>query len=367
MKNNINNDNNYNGEMHMAWDEPPKNTGDKDPWGNPRKKQNNNDGPPDFDELLKGLGKLFGGGGSSSGGNKDGQDFSKSLAIVLSLALVVILAFVLAKGFYKVNQREQAVVLRLGEFHTIKNAGLNYAIPFIETVEIVDITSLKTVKVAREMLTQDGNVISVEIEVQYRSAGSKEWVLNVENPTLLLGLLTESAQRHVVGDNKMDFLMTNGKTEFAFDVKERLQADLDSYNTGILIDSVNLLDINPPAKVKDSYDEVLRAGEERVRLNNDAEKYKSRIIPEAEGAATKELEDANAYKNRIVEEAIGEARRFELLYSQYILAPEVTRERLYLETVEKIYAKSSKVIISTKQGNNMMVLPLDQLFKNKGK
>ncbi|BCE01724.1 membrane protease subunit HflK [Marinicellulosiphila megalodicopiae] len=353
----------------MAWDEPPKNEGDKDPWGNPRKKPNNNDGPPDFDEFLKGLGKLFGGGGSngSGGGKNDNPDFGKSLALVLSLAIVVFTGFVFAKGFYKVDEREQAVVLRLGKFHSIANAGLNYAIPFFDTVDVVDFQTIESIKIAKSILTKEGNVISVEVEVQYQRSGVKEWVLNVQSPEQLLQLLTESAQRHVVGDTVMDDLMTGRRAEFAFQVKSRLQEDLQKYQTGVNIYQVNVLDVGPPPKVKDSYADVLRAREERVKLKNDAQRYRSRIIPEAQGAATQQLQEALAYKNRIVEEAKGDAARFESLYEQYALAPAVTRERLYLETVEQIYSESNKVIISAKEGNNMMVLPIDQLIKNNQK
>jgi len=323
-------------------------------------RKKNNEGPPDFDEFLKGISGLFGRGKGKKGSSQNGGG-----GLILLVVIILGLGYLGANSAYSVDQQEQGVVLRLGKFNpeSIAEPGLNFKIPFIDSVELVNVTAIQRVAVSKDSLTSDNNVISVDIEIQYRTNNAADWVLNVQNPRTLLSLLAESAQRHVVGGTDMDTLMTDGRALFAQEVKERLQFDLKQYAIGVEIAQVNVLDVDPPNEVKDAYADVLRAREERVQLNNEAERYESKIIPEAEGQAAKMKQESLAYKNRLIEEAKGEAQRFDSLYAQYVLAPEVTRQRLYLETIEKVYAESSKVIVGTSDSNSMMYLPLDQLMK----
>lgn len=339
----------------MAWNEPPKGD-DKDPWGNKRKQ---NDGPPDLDELFKSLNKKLNQwfGGSN---NNQGSGIGMLLA-----AIIVLAAFLGYDSVYIVDAQEEAVVLRLGKYNETQTAGLNWKIPFIDSVTKVNVSRLESYRKNSEILTKDENIVNVEIEVQYRAEDPMLFVLSVQNPAEILRLSTESAKRHVVGTTSMDEVISTGRERFGIEVKERLQKYLDDYQTGIQISKVTIEDVKPPSQVEGAYQDVIKAKEDEIRLKNQADAYRNEVVPIAEGKAIRQIQDAEAYKAKVVSEAQGDASRFLALYNEYKLAPEVTKDRMRLDTLSRVYEKSSKVIMDVEGGNNMMYLPLDQLIKNR--
>ena len=338
----------------MAWNEPGggKNN-NQDPW-----RGKNDQGPPDLDEVLKKLQERFGGllGGGKNGG-KGGGGFG--LIIVLLVVAVVIYG---ASGFYRVEQAENAVVLRFGKLHETVGAGLHWNPPLIDTVRKIDVIQVNSFNMNATMLTEDQNLVSIGLVVQYKVSNPTDYFLEANNPQEALRHSTESALRHVVGGTKMDSVITEGRGAMAIDVRTRLQEYLNRYRTGIDVTKVNIEDAHPPDEVKAAFDDVIKAKEDEERVQNEAETYANGIIPEARGQAKRMGQEALAYKSEVVERAKGEAGRFVKILTEYNKAPEVTRRRLYLETMEQVYANTSKVVIDVKGGNNMMYLPLDKMM-----
>lgn len=339
----------------MAWNEPGGGK-DNDPWGG------NNQGPPDLDEALKKLqerlNSLF--GGKKSGGDS-GNDFHLSagaLGIVGVLAAVVWGLF----GFYQVDQQERAVVLRLGVYHETVMPGLRWNPPLVDEVNKINVTKVRGIASRGQMLTEDENIVDVALSVQYTVSSPADFLLKVKSPELSLEHALESSLRHVVGSSKMDQVITEGREQIAIDTQQRLQGYLDTYQSGILVAKVNIEDAQAPSQVQDAFDDVTRAKEDRERLKNEAEAYANGIIPEARGAAQRQLEEAQAYKEQVVARAQGEAQRFVNLYDEYRKAPRVTRERLYIDALEAMYSDATKVMVDVDGGNNMMYLPLDKLM-----
>lgn len=341
----------------MAWNEPGNN--DKDPWGGNRNR-GNNDGPPDLDEVLKKtFGKLFGGGGS--GGSKNNGDGAASLVIIVVLLAMV--AFYAYKGAGVVNEQEKAVVLRFGKFSDIIGPGFRWNPPFIDKVFTENVTRVRTWSTTEQMLTQDLNIVDIKVSVQFTILSAKDFVLNVKNPELSLQQATNSALRHVVGSTKMHQVLTEGRGLVAIEIQQRLQDYLDSYTTGILVEKVNVEDTNPPKEVQGAFDDVIKAREDEERYKSEAQAYANDKVPRAEGRAKRMMAEAQAYAQKVEAEAMGEAERFTLLLTEYKKAPEVTRQRLYLDAMESVLSKSSKVLIDVDGGNNMMYLPLDKLMQ----
>ncbi|MBU3068332.1 FtsH protease activity modulator HflK [Aestuariicella sp. G3-2] len=339
----------------MAWNEPGGNN--QDPWGGKR----GNDGPPDLDEALKKfqekLGGIFGGGnngGSSQGGGLSGS----AIGFILVVVAVVYGLF----GFYQVNEQEKAVILRFGVYSGTADAGLHWNPPLVDNVTKVNVTKVRSHSTRGEMLTQDLNIVEVNLSVQYRIGDAKSFVLRVRDPEASLAQAMDSALRHVVGSTEMHEVLTEGREQMAIDVQTRLQDYLNVYETGIEVDKVNVEETTPPREVQAAFDDVNKAREDEERLKNEAQAYANGIIPEARGAAQRVIEEAMAYREQKVAEAEGEAKRFEQLLSEYKKAPEVTRERLYLEAVQDVMASSSKVLVDVKGGNNMLYLPLDKMM-----
>lgn len=337
----------------MAWNEPGK---DNDPWGG----RNNNDGPPDLDEALKAFQKklsgLFGGGGGGkSGGSGLGGGF---ITVVIVLA---ILAYGVA-GVYFVDAKERAVVLRLGAFSDIKDAGMQWNAPLLTQVFIENVTEERQYPTQGLMLTEDESIVELPITVQYNIIDVKAFVLNVRNPDISLQHATDSALRHVVGSTQLNQVLGEGRAKIADEVKLRLQRYLDSYGTGIYVRSVNLQEGRPPEEVRDAFDDVIKAKEDQQRMINEAQAYFNEVIPEARGRAQRVLEEAAAYKAEVVAHAEGESQRFEKLLAEYQKAPEVTRSRLYLDAMENIMGSASKIMMDVEGGNNMMYLPLDKMI-----
>ncbi|WHI44548.1 FtsH protease activity modulator HflK [Microbulbifer sp. EKSA008] len=338
----------------MAWNEPGGNN--KDPWGGGGNR--NNGGPPDLDELLRKiqqkLGGLFGGGGS---GSPSGDSVKFPWVLVIGLAVLIYGGL----GIYQVNANEQAVVLRLGKYHSTESAGLHWNPPLIDNVTKVNMTEVRTERTTGQMLTEDANIVEVVLTVQWQVGDAESFVLRVRDPVKSLQEATDSALRHVVGSLTLNGVISQNRTQVSADTQERLQEYLDLYQTGIRIDVVNLTDAKAPREVQDAFDDVTKAREDEVRLQNEAQADANQIIPVARGQAQRIIEEAEAYKARVIESARGEAVRFEKLLAEYERAPEVTRERLYLDAVQDVMANTSKVMVDVEGGNNMMYLPLDKL------
>jgi len=350
----------------MAWHEPGNNSNNsnkQDPWS---KRPSSNDGPPDLDEALRKIqdafSEIFGGGKKSSNksNNGNGNNYSPKLAIFVML--VVVASFWLYKSVYVVDEQEQAIVLRLGKYHRTVGPGLNIYFPPFERKFQENVTRERSYSKQGQMLTEDENIIEVPLTVQYKIVNLKDFVLNVDNPELSLQLSTDSAVRHVVGSTSMDKVLTEGREEMSDEVKLRLQGFLDNYGTGITITQVNLQSTAAPKDVQKAFDDVIRAREEEQQSKNHAESYANGVIPEARGKAQRMREEASAYRDEVIAQAQGEAERFNKLFAEYKKAPEVTRQRLYLETMQEVMQNSSKVLITSEQNNNLMMLPLDKVI-----
>jgi len=333
----------------MAWNEPG---GGKDPWGG----NGGGDGPPDLDEALNKLrariDKIFGGSGS---GGKGG---SGNLLVIVAVVLIAGWGLF---GFYQVDEKEQAVVLRLGKYSDTVGAGLHWRPLLIDRVYKERVTEERQYSSRGQMLTKDENIVEMPLTVQYNINNVKDFVLNVKSPELSLRHATDSALRHVVGSSTLDEVVSTGRGQIALEVKERLQRYLDSYGAGILVRKINIQEAKPPAEVKAAYDDVIKAREDQERLVNEAQSYANGVIPEARGKAQRQIEEAHAYREQVVAEAEGEASRFQALLAEYQKAPEVTRQRLYLDAVQDVMSKSSKVLVDVEGGNNMLYLPLDKI------
>lgn len=351
----------------MAWNEPPGGNNDQDPWGN-RNRGRNNDGPPDLDDLFKQLnGKLnkWLGGGSKKGGGNNSSGSGGNFASLIALALVALVAFTIYNSAYTVDESERAVVLRLGEFHSISQPGLHLKIPFVDQIaDKINVTQVREYSLSTAMLTADENIVEVSMTVEYRAADARSYVLNVRDPQSTIAHAAESALRHVVGSARLEQVLTNGRDQVQALVKERLQNYLDVYDVGIRLDQLKITDALPPTAVQDAFDDVIKAREDQQRLVNEAQAYSNQIVPVAQGQAERQLAEAEAYRQEVVAKATGESNRFLALLEEYGKAPEITRQRLYLDTLQEIYSNSSKVLMDVEGGNNMMYLPLDQLRRN---
>ena len=327
----------------------------KDPWGR-------NDTPPEIDEVIKKVRQriesIFGGGSS---GDSSGGGFSlKSLPLILG---VLVLLWVGA-GIYQVEQAERSVVLRLGKFQEIKGPGLRWNPPIIDAWEIVDVVRVRPHRHDALMLTKDENIVDVTVSIQYQIADPQKYVLDISDADASLVQATESALRHVVGGSIMDDVLTTGRELIAQEVKTRLQRYLNKYNTGLEVVIVNIEDSSPPNQVQEAFDDVIKAREDEVRARNEAETYANGLVPEARGQAQRMLQDAEAYKEQVISEAEGDATRFNLLLSEYQKAPDVTRNRLYLDSIQGVMSNSSKVMIDVEGGNNILYLPLDKIAES---
>jgi membrane protease subunit HflK len=341
----------------MAWNEPGGgNNKPKDPWGG------GDQGPPDLDEALKKLQEKFGGlfGGKSSGGagGSGGAGVSGGLIGVLITGAVVVWALM---GFYQIDQQERGVVLRFGKFLETVQPGLQWNPPLIDEVTKVNTTKVRAASFREIMLTQDENIVEVNLSVQYVIDNPTDFVLKVRDPERSLQHASQSALRHVVGGTGMNMVLTEGRAQIGIEVKQRLQDYLNMYETGISVTTVNVDESKPPSQVQAAFDDVIKAREDEERVKNEAQAYANGIVPEARGAAQRQIEEANAYMEEVIANALGEADRFNKLLTEYKKAPEVTRERLYLDALQGVYSNTNKVMVDVEGGNNMMYLPLDKL------
>ena len=329
----------------MAWNEP----GNKDPWG---RNKNNSSLDGVFKDFKKTIDDLFGSGSSVPPSPK------KSAGLLSG----IILAIYFLSGIYIVNDGERGVVLQFGSFNEITMPGPHWIPRFIQSVEIVDVSKIRSVQQKAVMLTEDENIVSISFAIQYDIKDASDFIFNLREPDITVSQAGESAIREVMGQNTMDFIITEGRTKVAEDTKGLLQNVLDIYGAGVNVQSLNILEAQPPEQVQDAFSDAIKAREDEQRYINEAEAYRNEIIPLARGQAKQMLEQAIAYKVKLINAAEGEASRFTQLYSEYKKAPAVTKERLYLEAVESVLSNSSKVMIDVEGGNNMMYLPLDQLI-----
>lgn len=331
----------------MAWNESGKG---KDPW----KGSNGEQGPPDLDEVVRNLQRkltgMFGGGGGSFA----------SLGLV---AIILVLGW-LATGVYKIDEAERGVIMRFGEFTETTMPGLRWHLPWpVESVEKVNVSKIRSFPNKSLMLTADENIVDVDLTVQYRAADANAYLFNVRDPEQTLKDVAESAIREVVGKSGMDFVLGEGRSEIAQRTRKLIQETLDQYGTGIEVTSVNVRDAQPPEQVQAAVEDAIKAREDKERFRLEAEAYSNDILPRARGEAVRRLEEAEGYKEQVVADAQGETARFLALLTEYEKAPQVTRQRLYLQTIEAVLKDANKVIIDVQNGNSLMYLPLDKLIE----
>ncbi len=358
----------------MAWNEPGGNGNNQDPWSGGGRGGNGgggnrggNQGPPDLDDALRKLqekmNNIFGGGGgggsSKSSGGKGG---SVGVGFILLLLAVVVGGWV-AMGFYTVNEQERVVILRLGKYHDTVMPGLRWNPPLVDQRFSVNVTRVESKDHRALMLTEDENIVDVALKVQYKISDPKDYVLRVRDPEVSLAHATESALRHVVGTSEMHFILTEGRAILGNQVQDRLQGYMEDYGTGLLISKVNIESTSAPSQVQAAFDDVIKAREDEQRVKNEAESYANGIVPEARGQSQRLLEEANAYREEVIARSEGEANRFMQLLTEYQKAPVVTRERMYLDAVESVMSKATKVLMDVKGGNNIMYLPLDKIVE----
>lgn len=342
----------------MAWNEPGDNE-DKDKWGRRKDEQ----GPPDLDEVFRGLqnklNKFFGGGKSPKLPDGEGMGWP-AIAFILLFLLGIWSLF----GLYIIQPAEQGIETRFGQYKRTTTQGWHWHIPFpIESVQKVNVDQYRTVQHKALMLTKDENLVNIELVVQYKILDAKAYLFNVVNPDETLHQSTESALREIVGTSLMDDILTKERDRVAADTKGLIQEIIDRYKAGLTVTSVNMQDAQPPEEVQDAFDDVIKAREDKERSKNKAEAYANEIVERAGGTADRLREEANAYKAQITERAKGETQRFLSILAEYEKAPEITRQRLYLETMESVLSSTSKVLLDVEQGNNLTLLPLDSLWR----
>ena len=349
----------------MAWNEPGGgNQGDKDPWG-----KRDDQGPPDLDEafrkLQNNLSEMFGGkkGGGAGSGGGSAPAFSKNIFALVLLVLLAVWGFA---GIYTIDQQESGVVLRFGKVQDeVLRPGLHWNPPLIDKVLSTNVTRVRSRPHDSEMLTEDENIVIVKMSVQYVVSDVSEYLLRVHDPDESLYQATESALRHEVGSSLMNQVLTEGRAELGDRVKVRIQDYMNRYRTGIEVTQVNIDETAPPDAVRAAFDDVIKAREDEVRVRNEASAFSNQVIPEARGEAQRLIEESLGYKERVIAQARGEAERFNKLYAEYKIAPEVTRERIYLDTIESVMSNSTKVMVDVEGGNNMLYLPLDKIMERR--
>ncbi len=358
----------------MAWND---NSSNQTPWGG------NNQTPPELDDVIKEFkNKVNGIFGTSKKKPSDPSSTSKTSGSgsIKFVAITGVLIWMLS-GIYIIDPAEKGVILRFGAFQEATSQGPHWHIPFpIETVQRVNVEQIRTAEigyrnaikgrrfggnVASEsiMLTQDENMIDAKFAVQYRVNDVQAYLFNVASPDTTLRQVAESAIRQVVGQNTMDYILTEGRVDIADSIKERSQELLDLYQTGLYITTVNMQDAQPPEQVQAAFSDAVKAREDKQRLINEAQTYANGILPKSRGLAARLLEESRAYKSEVISKSEGESSRFKQILAEYEKAPKVTRERLYRETMESVFASTSKVVVDSK-ANSMIYLPIDKLINN---
>ncbi len=342
------------------------------------------DGPPDLDELWRDfnnrLNRLFGkrGGGGPRGpvGGGNGGPSMEGAGKGLTAVVIIGVLVWLASGFYIVQEGREGVVLQFGKYHHTSMPGFQWRMPYpIQSHETVNSSQVRIVevgyrndvksKVLREalMLTEDENIIDIQFAVQYRVKSASDYLFNTADPDESVKMAAETAIREVVGRSKMDFVLYEGREQVALSTAQVVQDILDKYGTGILVSSVTVQGVQPPEQVQAAFDDAVKAGQDRERLKNDGQAYANDVIPRARGNAARLIEESNGYRERVVAQAEGDTSRFKAILAEHDKAPKVTRERLYLETMQEIYSNVSKVLVDTKNNSQLLYLPLDKLIE----
>ena len=365
--------------------------------GNRGQKPGPNQGPPDLDELWRDLNRKLGGlfGGSKSanrgkpvfgsgGGNGSGGGFQpdmKSAGIGIGLIAAVAVVIWLGTGFFIVQEGQQAVITQFGKYHSSVGAGFNYRLPYpIQRHELVFVTQIRSVDVGRDtvikatglresaMLTEDENIVEIKFAVQYRLNDARAFLFESKNPADAVVQAAETAVREVVGKMRMDSALSEERDQIGPRIRALMQKILDRYNVGIEVVGINLQQggVRPPEQVQAAFDDVLKAGQEREKTKNEAQAYANDVVPRAVGSASRLKEEADAYKARIVAQAQGDAQRFKSVLAEYQKAPQVTRDRMYLDTMQQVYSNATKVMIDSRQGSNLLYLPLDKIVQMTG-
>ncbi len=359
--------------------------------GNGSNRPNQSSGPPDLDELWRDLNRklaqFLGGknGGPPNRGQPNGTPPSGLPPVFRNLGVGVILgAFVLiwlGTGFFIVQEGQQAVITQFGKYKATVGAGFNWRLPYpIQKHELVFVTQIRSVDIGRDnvikatglresaMLTEDENIVEIKFAVQYRLNDARAYLFESKNPTEAVVQAAETAVREVVGKMKMDSALAEERDQIAPRVRALMQNILDRYKVGIEVVGINLQQggVRPPEQVQAAFDDVLKAGQERERAKNEAQAYANDVIPRAVGAASRLKEESQAYRERIVAQAEGDSQRFKAILPEYQKAPQVTRDRMYLDAMQQIYTNVTKVVVDSKQGSNLMYLPLDKLMQMTG-
>ncbi len=344
----------------------------------------NTQGPPDLDELWRDFNRkltgLFGGRGGSGGSGGTPPDM-KTAGFGIGLILAIVALIWLGTGFFIVQEGQQAVITQFGKYKTTVGAGFNWRLPYpIQRHELVFVTQIRSVDVGRDvvikatglresaMLTEDENIVEIKFAVQYRLNDARAYLFESRNPADAVVQAAETAVREVVGKMKMDSALSEERDQIAPRVRKLMQDILDRYKVGIEVVGINLQQggVRPPEQVQAAFDDVLKAGQERERLKNEAQAYANDVVPRAIGTASRLKEEAEGYKSRIVAQAQGDGQRFRSVLTEYQKAPQVTRDRLYLESMQEIYGNVTKVLVDSKQGSNLLYLPLDKIMQLSG-
>jgi membrane protease subunit HflK len=354
-------------------------------WGRGRNKpmQNQdgkrpNDGPPDLDQMWRDfnarLNRLFSnkGGGDSGGGFKPDM---RGAGVGAAVIAVIVLLLWVASGYFIVPEGQTAVVLTFGKYSHSTPAGFNWRWPYpIQSHELVNVSEVRTVEIgisnankvrqASEalMLTDDENIIDIQFAVQYTLKDAFAWVFNNRDQENTVKQVAETAIREVVGKSKMDFVLYEGREQVAKDVTQSMQQILDHYGMGVQITNVTMQGVQPPEQVQAAFDDAVKAGQDRERQKNEGQAYANDVIPKAAGAASRLMQESQAYKARVIANAEGDASRFKQVLAEYQKAPAVTRDRMYLETMQQIFTSTTKVMVDSKSNNNLIYLPLDKLI-----
>ena len=362
---------------------------DQDPWGKPgqssgpkqsdnssdkqnengwgaRDNKNQEQSPPDIEEVFNNLLKKLGGGNKKGGSNNTSPNIpSFNLGKILPIAAVIGGIIWGASGFYTIKEAERGVTLRFGEFHSIVQPGLNWKPTFIDKVIPVNVEQVRELKTQGAMLTKDENMVKVEMTVQYRVQNPEKYLFSVSNADNSLGQATDSALRYVIGHMTMNDVLTTGRAVVREDTWKALNDIIKPYDMGLEVIDVNFQSARPPEEVKDAFDDAIKAQEDEQRYIREAEAYAREKEPIARGDAQRIIEEATAYKDRVVLDAQGEVERLQRLLPEFKAAPDLLKERLYIQTMEKVMANTPKVMLDSNNGNNLTVLPLEQLMSKK--
>ena len=354
----------------MAWNQPGNNGHDRDPWGSSKNNGGNSGGnkggrdkgPPDLDDIFRKLSSKLGGLGGGKKGNGNNQNRAGNPGRLLGVAAAIAVVIWAGSGFYTIKEAERGVVLRFGKFSHLVEPGLNWKPTFIDQVRAVNVEAVRELSASGTMLTSDENVVRVEMNVQYRVTDPERYLFSVTSADNSLRQATDSALRGVIGRSTMDRILTEGRTVVRSETQRELEETIRPYDMGITLLDVNFQTARPPEEVKAAFDDAIAARENREQKVREAEAYANGEIPVARGKAQETLEQARAYKARVTLEAQGEVDSFARILPEYKAAPQITRERLYIEAMERVLSNTRKVLANDK-GNSLMVLPLDQLMR----